>query len=196
MATKDEDTTTANVAIIPVPLFKKKKKKKLSKYAERIIAKRKDVKEALVDRKYTQPSFASKYAHGGCSAFALAAKKYLNAVPHVMYNRGADATDYDSETPMHAFFKYKGKYYDAYGVYTASDKGLFQIGQRQYQYIDKNDIDIEVDKGGKLIKKTWPYDTSTSFIEEAWAEFLNHANPKNFPGIKVNWTGPIKEKKV
>ena len=66
------------------------------------------------DRKYSQRSFASAYAHGGCAAFALAAKKYIKATPYVMYI--ADLQNADDQGPQHCFFKFKGKFYDAYGL--------------------------------------------------------------------------------
>ena len=160
---------------------KKKKKKKTSKLFDKVVKRAKD-KKIEESARPSQAHFANVYAHGGCSEFALAAKKYLKATPYVMYNRADDSSDKSAETPMHAFFKYKGKFYDAYGEYKST--GLFRMAERQYNYIEKGDVDWEEDKTGKLIKKTWPWSTSESNIEEAWSDFLTQADPKKFKGIK------------
>tara|TARA_B110000914_G_C15457892_1_gene444331 strand:+ start:255 stop:1196 length:942 start_codon:yes stop_codon:yes gene_type:complete len=132
------------------------------------------------DRKYSQRSFASAYAHGDCGAFALAAKKYIKATPYVMYI--ADLESADDEGPAHAFFKYKGKFYDAYGL----SKSELSMGKLQYQYAEKADITTEADKNGKLIKKQWPWNTDAAAIEKAWDDFLLNADPKLFKGIKAD----------
>ena len=130
--------------------------------------------------KYSQRSFASAYAHGDCAAFALAAKKYIKATPYVMYI--ADLQTSDDEGPAHAFFKYKGKFYDAYGL----SKSELSMGKSQYQYAEKADITTEADKNGKLIKKQWPWNTDAAAIDKAWDDFLSKADPKLFKGIKAD----------